>query len=100
MACNRSKEIKERLALEGRGNMRLEVEMMNSFQLKPCPRSKSGRNFSTGPVTPPTSKSATVRSIHYRSVYTLLYSCYLIFASMLSSCHVLANHFFHVFFEL
>ena len=27
------------------------------------------------------------------------YFCYLIFTSTLSSCYVLANHFFHVFFQ-
>ena len=32
--------------------------------------------------------------------YTLLYFCYLIFTSTLSSCHVLANHFLHVFFQI
>ena len=43
--------------------MRPDVKMMNSFQLKPFPRSKSGTNISTGPDTAPTSKSATVRFI-------------------------------------
>ena len=49
-ACNRSKEINERLASEATGNMRLKAEIMNSFQLKPFPSSKSGSNITNDPL--------------------------------------------------
>ena len=43
--------------------MRPEVKKLNPSYLKPCPSSKSWPNASCGPVTAPTSKSATVRFI-------------------------------------